>query len=130
MNGRPHWSAADEAELNLLVFELVECASSHRAGCPYCRPCSAAAEYLEHKSTCWSCDNGIRVATATWGPPCSRYLERDAHIEACASCAATPCPKLTEAIEAVVTWQRRRELWSRAIYMRAGQDLVESEAAA
>jgi hypothetical protein len=69
----PWWTAADQAELEVLVWHLVEGLTEHKVKCPRCR-----AE-LE---TGW------------------------------------PCPLVGEAIDAVLDWRRRRDLLSRAQYLR------------
>jgi hypothetical protein len=42
LTDQPYWTAADQAELQLLVHELVDGHDNHQQGCPTCRngePC-------------------------------------------------------------------------------------------
>lgn len=50
------------------------------------------------------------------------------HRPRCISCAAEypPCPHVRTAIETVVDWLRRRELRSRAQWLRAQRDALEA----
>lgn len=112
------WTAADSAELDVLVHELSKGAEQHRASCAACKPepCAFLTSYLEHRETCWKCENSIKLATATYGEPCPRYAEFVAHSDACARC--NPCPGMTKAIKIVVEWRDGRALLSRAESLR------------
>jgi hypothetical protein len=115
------WSDADQAELDVLWWELVGAVHDHE--CEACQRCPTAEEWLAHKRSCWACSNAIKFETAACRAPCSRYLERLDHIVTCPACSS--CSRVTAAIEAVVNWRHARVLRSRAEHLRSGQELQD-----
>lgn len=126
------WTAADRAEWNLLVDELVSGYLEHRDACPVCRHdrCPRAEAWLAHRAGCLACANGIRVETVSFGPPCSEYLGYVEHVSGCGVCSPRPCPALSKAVSIVLEWRRRRELLTLAVRLRARQDFDDWQAAA
>src|SRR5690242_16949828 len=88
----PHLSAADLAELDVLIWELADAYQEHRQNCEWCRPtpCRTLTAFLEHKAECWKCQNGVCVATALYGQPCWIRQHWIAHGDTCKRC--NPCP--------------------------------------
>lgn len=85
MSASPWWSEADQAELDCLLWELVDGIFEHRERCRRC---------VAHR----------------------------AHEK-----GSLPCPHVVKAIGIVVDWQHRRELVSRAAYLRAAEhDRIEA----
>jgi len=109
------WTAADQAELDVLVHYLVVDHLDHRERCDGCRPepCVALATWLTHKADCRACQAG---APLPLGPPCSERRHFLDH-QNCARCL--PCPHLQRAIAAVVEFRDARRLLSRAEALRA-----------
>lgn len=140
------WTAADGAELDVLVHELGRCHADHRERCEACKDrrcnkhdrkvcvtckagCPDVLAYLEHREGCRACLQGIKVWTAYYGKPCPRYLQHLAHGKTCKRC--NPCPALKKAIAVVIAWREARSLRSRAEALRIDQtiSLIRSEAA-
>ncbi|MBA2642809.1 MAG: hypothetical protein H0U82_07785 [Actinobacteria bacterium] len=127
------WTAADGAELDVLVHELARSYFEHRERCPACRPgdCPELVAWREHLDECPACRGD---APLTFGPPCPRRREFIAHgsactmgplnqVPACHSIArCNPCPALRTAIEAVLVWREAPELLSRAEFLRAERE--------
>ena len=61
------WTAADDAELDVLVYALVTDYWEHRERCEACQPCDELAAWREHKAGCRACQGD---APLTYGPPC------------------------------------------------------------
>ena len=113
-----YWTAADGAELDVLIGTLVGSYFEHRDRCEACRPepCARYEAWLAHEADCRACQGD---APLTYGPSCAerrRFL--DEHRD-CARCL--PCPHLQRAIAEVVDWRAARMLLSRAEYLRAEQ---------
>jgi len=113
------WTAADQAELDLLVHALAFDYSEHRKRCPACRPepCPVLEAWREHRALCRACAGD---APLTFGGPCERKPAFIAHGDSCARCK--PCPHLQTAIREVGEWREARILLSRAQALRAIQD--------
>jgi hypothetical protein len=77
--GAPWWTDADQAELNAILWEFVECARTHKRDCAACR-----------------------TAMTGW------------------------CVPLAEAWDAVEGWIARRQLLSRAEWLRARQKVRDA----
>jgi hypothetical protein len=116
VNAAPEWwTAADGAELDVLVWALVSDYETHRQLCRACRPepCARYEAWLAHEAECLACRGR---APLTYGPPCPqrrRFL--DEHRD-CVRCL--PCPHLQRAIAEVVEWRDARMLLSRAEALR------------
>ena len=110
------WTAADEAELDVLVHALVAGYWEHRERCAACRPgaCTRYAAWLEHETGCKACQG---KAPLTYGPPCAERRRFLAEHRDCVRCS--PCPHLQRAIAEAVAWREARILLSRAEYLRA-----------
>lgn len=122
------WTAADDAELDALTFELARSYWDHRDHCEACKPepCPVLVAYREHRAGCWNCQNGVTYATETYGEPCWIRLHFIAHGDTCKRC--NPCPHLRTAIAAVLDWREARILLSRAEALRAERDAFEAAA--
>jgi len=120
------WTPADEAELDVLAFELSRSYFQHRERCAACQPgdCPELVAWREHLDECPACRGD---APLTFGPPCSRKAEFIAHGDTCVRC--NPCPSLRLAIELVLEWREARELLSRAEWLRAERDRIGGRAA-
>lgn len=118
-----HWTPADAAELDVLVYELARGQEYHREHCPACQPgdCPEYVDWRRHLEGCKACQGD---APLTYGPPCPRRAEFVAHGDACVRC--NPCPSIRRAIEAVVEWREARDLRSRAESLRAEQNRREA----
>ncbi len=116
---RSWWTAADAAELDVLVHELARSYSEHRERCAACQPgdCPELLAWRDHLAGCKPCQGD---APLTYGPPCPRRREFVEHGATCPRC--NPCPALREAIEAVLDWREARELRSRAEFLRAERE--------
>jgi hypothetical protein len=115
----PYWTAADQAELDVLLYALVDSYFEHRERCRACQPgpCPRYEAWLEHEAGCRACQGH---APLTFGPPCPerrRFL--DEHRD-CVRCL--PCPHLQTAIREVCEWREARILLSRAEALRAEQE--------
>ena len=109
------WTAADQAELDVLLHALTSGYAEHRQKCEACQPCPELAAWREHKAGCRACQGD---APLTYGPPCERreqWLEHNRR--GCVRCL--PCPHLQAAIREVVDWREFRALLSRAEALRA-----------
>jgi hypothetical protein len=53
-----NWTAADQAELDVLVWTLVDAYFEHRGRCEACdpEPCPSLEAWYEHKADCLICD--------------------------------------------------------------------------
>jgi hypothetical protein len=114
------WTAADQAERDVLLWALADGYDEHRQKCRACQPCPELASWRAHKTECRACQG---EAPLTYGPPCERrrqFLEHDT-----SRCSCLPCPHLQAAVREVVDWREARALLSRAQALRA-----ELEAAA
>src|SRR5262245_17966971 len=89
-----NWTPADAAELDVLLYELVDDYQEHRQKCEACKPepCKVLTSYLEHKADCWKCQNGVCVATDHYGEACWIRTHWLAHTDGCKRC--NPCPHL------------------------------------
>ena len=112
------WTAADAAELDVLLHELAAGYHEHRERCEACspEPCPILAAWREHLKACKACQGD---APLTHGPACERKRRFVDHGQNCVRC--NPCPSLRLAIELVLQWRRSRELLSRAEWLRAEQ---------
>ena len=113
------WTAADAAELDVLVHALVFDFWEHRKHCEACKPepCPRYEAWLEHKARCKICE-GLAPLTFGWDCPWRhRFLEE--HHD-CLRCS--PCPHLEAAIAEVLEWREARILLSRAEVLRAETD--------
>jgi len=109
------WTAADQAELDVLLHELTTGYAEHREKCDACQPCGDYAAWKEHETACRACQGD---APLTFGPPCYRrdqWLEHNRR--GCARCL--PCPSLQAAVRVVVGWREARMLLSNAEALRA-----------
>ena len=109
------WTDADQAELDVLVWTLVDRYFEHRELCVACTPgpCPRYEAWLAHEAGCRPCQ---QLAPLTFGPPCPerrRFL--DEHGE-CVRCL--PCAHLQAAIREVVDWREARLLLSTAEALR------------
>lgn len=120
----PFWTAADAAELEVLVDMLTRSdeAERHRESCRACRPCPIYAAWKKHKAGCAAC---LGDAPLTHGPPCEEHARFIAHGGACLPCNL--CPHMQRAIRLVVAWREQRLLASKAAWLRRLED--EREAA-
>lgn len=118
------WTAADQAELDVLLWHLAsEYVDHRRRGCRACDPshCEELAAWYAHRETCCACEGD---APLTFGPPCADWHERRlAHGRTCPKC--NPCPHLRAAIAVVCDWREARALLSRAELLRAEQNPTE-----
>lgn len=111
------WTAADQAELDVLLHALTFDYWEHRERCEACRPCDELGTWRAHKDECPACRGD---APLTFGPPCERserWLEHNRR--GCVRCL--PCPSVQKAIREVVDWHEARRLLSRAEALRADQ---------
>ena len=111
----PWWTAADGAELDVLVYELARGQEHHRENCRACQPgdCPEYTAWREHRAGCRGCQH---EAPLTHGGPCERHADFIAHGDGCPRC--NPCPHMLRAIALVVEWREARELLSRAEWLR------------
>lgn len=108
------WTAADAAELDVLLYELTRAQEHHRSKCRACQPCAAVEAWRAHRASCPACRGD---APLTYGPPCER---RHAFVEHGADCVAChPCTGMTKVIAVVVDWFEVRRLLSKAEWLRA-----------
>jgi hypothetical protein len=112
-NAFGYWTAADAAELDVLVYELARRSTEHRDHCEACRPCPEYEDWRRHLDGCRRCQD---EAPLTYGGPCSRRAQMVAHGNACPSC--NPCPTLTKLAEIAVDWRDGRVLKSKAAWLR------------
>lgn len=121
----PWWTDADEAELEVLLFELSRGYAEHRERCEACspEPCQVLFEWREHLEKCKACKGD---APLTYGLPCERYHQFVAHGDTCPKC--NPCPSVRLAVELVIEWREARELRSRAEWLRAERARIEAAA--
>lgn len=117
----PWWTEADAAELDCLVRELVDGIFEHRQRCASCARVLAASRAADawrgHRDECGACKGD---APLTFGPPCSHgqaLRERIGNVIA--------CPHIRAAIEVVTDWRTRRELLSRARWLRLEQERLD-----
>ena len=113
----PDWTAADQAELDVLTHALVFDFSEHRKHCEACRPepCPDLEAWKAHKAECRACQGD---APLTFGLPCERHEQfLDHNRRGCPRCL--PCPHLQAAIAEVLEWREARILLSRAEALRA-----------
>ena len=115
------WTAADGAELDVMVHRLVFDYWEHRERCGACRPepCPQLESWKQHKADCRACQGD---APLTFGPSCEAHRAFVAHGATCKRC--NPCPHLQEAIRVVVDWRDARALLSRAEALRAAERAV------
>lgn len=125
MSAPAWWSAADSAEQDVLVAELVRGAFDHRERCRACspEPCATVSAWRRHLEDCAACRGD---APLTHGAPCERRAEFVAHGASCPRC--NRCPSLRTAIEVVVDWLGFRELLSRAEHLRAERERMGAAA--
>ena len=114
----PYWTAADAAELDVLVWALVSGFEPHRQLCRACRfePCPRYAAWLAHEVDCRVCEGR---APLTFGWRCAERERFLAEHRDCPRCL--PCPHLQDAIREVVEWRAARLLLSRGEALRAEQ---------
>ena len=98
----PWWTEADQAELDIALWELVWVLDEHRATCPVRAGCDA----LERLSTL---DPGLFADVR---------LPKSEHLGACPVCSHGPCRVVVAAIEALLDWRTRRALLSKAEWLR------------
>ena len=113
------WTAADDAELDVLVHRLVFDYHEHRQRCEACKPepCPHLERWKRHKAGCRACQGD---APLTFGPPCAQHkLFLEHNRGGCLRCS--PCPHLQRAITVVVDWVEARKLLSRAQALRLAQ---------
>jgi hypothetical protein len=108
------WTAADQAELDVLVHALVFDYFEHRERCEACQPCDMPALWDAHKAACDVCQG---LAPLTHGTYCWAREQLREHFRSCPRCL--PCPSLQAAIREVVDWREIRLLRSRAEALRA-----------
>lgn len=111
------WTAADGAELDVLLYVLARDFWEHRKHCRACNPgpCPELEAWKAHKADCRACQGN---APLTFGAPCADWRERRlTHGRTCARCSL--CPHLQAAIAEVVEWFEARKLLSRAQHLRA-----------
>lgn len=116
MNG---WTAADQAELDVLVWALAFDFWEHRKHCEACRPepCPDLEAWKAHKAECRACQGD---APLTFGLPCERHEQfLEYNRRGCPRCL--PCPQLLAAIREVCDWREARVLLSRAEALRAAE---------
>ena len=112
-----YWTPADQAELDVSLFNLTGAYFEHRErGCEACNPepCPELEAWYAHKAGCRACEGD---APLTFGPPCERrgqWLEHNR--QGCVRCL--PCPHLQVAIREVLEWREARHLLSRAEALR------------
>ena len=86
MSALTYWTAADAAELDILVHEAVRLAEEHRARCEACKPGDCPVRRVaQHLEVCAACRGDAPI---TYGPPCSSRAQFVAHGDSCV--AATP----------------------------------------
>jgi len=120
------WTAADEAELDVLTYELSRSYFEHRERCAACQPgdCPAYTAWREHLDGCPACRGD---APLTHGLPCPLRGQFIAHGATCPR--FNPCTHVRTAIETVIEWREARELQSRAEWLRAERDRIGGRAA-
>ena len=114
------WTAAEDAELDVLVYVLVDAFWEHREHCADCKPgpCPEYEAWRTHEASCGACEGS---APLTFGPPCRDWRERRLeHGRTCPRC--NPCAHLKTAIREVGEWREARILLSRAQALRAEQE--------
>ena len=109
------WTAADAAELDVLLLALVFDYWEHREKCAACRPCDWPDRWKKHKASCRVCDG---LAPLTFGTACEKRDQLREHNKTCPACSG-PCPHLRRAIGEVCDWREARILLSRAEALRA-----------
>ena len=117
------WTAADAAELDILVHEAVRLAEEHRARCEACKPgdCPEYVAWRQHLEVCAACRGDAPI---TYGPPCSSHAQFVAHGDSCPCC--NPCPTLTRLVEIVIDWRDGRVLRSKAEWLRRLENVREA----
>jgi len=104
------WTAADQAEQDVLLHGLTTGYAEHRQKkCNACQPCPEYEAWRQHVASCRAC-NGY--APLTYGLAC----EKPHDAWACPSC--NPCPHLQVAIREALEWREVRLLLSRAEALR------------
>jgi hypothetical protein len=113
------WGPADAAELDVLVYGLVDWYFAHREACEACSPdpCRRYAAWLAHVDQCRICEGRAPLTFGWTCPERRRFL--DEHRD-CVRCA--PCPHLQRAIAVVVEWRDVRVLLTRAEALRVERD--------
>jgi hypothetical protein len=120
MSSAPYWTAADAAELDVLLHKLTVDYWTHREHCLACKPepCPELEAWRAHKAACRACEGD---APLDFAPPCTDWRQR--RLEHGASCPrCNPCPHLQAAIREVVDWREARGLLSRAEALRAAAE--------
>jgi hypothetical protein len=111
------WTAADQAELDVLTHVLVFDYWEHKQTCRHCRPCPDLEAWRAHLAECRACQGDAPLTT---GPPCEhrrQFLDHDT-----TRCSCVPCPHLQAAIREVCDWRQQRRLLSHAQALRSAQD--------
>jgi hypothetical protein len=109
------FTAADQAELDVLSHALGFDYFEHRERCDACRPdpCPRHTAWLDHKAGCRICEG---LAPLTFGWSCSWRERFPVEHRDCVRCL--PCPHLQRAIAEIVEWREARLLLSRAQALR------------
>jgi hypothetical protein len=108
------WTAADAAELDVLVWALTTDYHEHRQRCEACQPCPEPERWQAHKAACRVCQG---KAPLTYGTDCIARDGFQEHFRSCPRCL--PCQHLQKAVAEVVEWREARILLSRAEALRA-----------
>lgn len=116
------WTAADQAELDVLLHALTVGLATHRELCRACRPepCPTLAAWRAHEAGCRACQGD---APLTHGPRCDDHRRFVEHGATCVKCG--PCPHLQAAIADLMDWREARVLLSRAQALRTVAELED-----
>ena len=109
----PWWTEADQAELDIALWELVWVLDEHRATCPVRAGCDAL-ERLSGETAPYD----LAPLDAPPGLFADVRLPKSEHLGACPVCSHGSCRVVVAAIEALLDWRTRRALLSKAEWLR------------
>jgi hypothetical protein len=115
-------TAADDAELDVLVHALVFDFWEHRKHCEACRPgpCPELEAWRAHKAACPARGGDAPLSHPTTDDCRHRHAAFVEHGKTCPPC--NPCPHLQAAIREVCDWREARILLSRAEALRVAEN--------
>lgn len=109
----PWWTEADQAELDIAMWELVCVLDEHRATCPICAGCDAL-----RRLSAETAPYDLAPLDAPPGLFADVRRRKAEHLSACPVCSHGPCRVVVAAIEALLDWRTRRVLLSKAEWLR------------